>query len=339
MDFARDESQAAVAEVAVELVRRAPGAALWPALVESGLLSAPLPARLGGDDLGLLGVCTLLYELARGAAEVPAQATLGLGVLPVLATARPEVADELLAGVATGAVLTAGLRQPGAGAPIRVETDAARGRLFGRTVGVPYAAQAAAILLPTDLGLAVVGPTDQGVSCIPTRTSAGTPEATLVLDGARARHLIEADPAVLHRYRLATVGAVADGLLAGAIGLTAGHVRTRHQFGKPLATFQAVAQQIADVYVTGRTLHVGAQSAAWRLAEGLDPDDDLAVLGYWIAAEVPPALRICHHLHGGIGVDVDYPLHRYSSQVKDLVRGLGGPSARLAEVGRSVGAR
>ena len=54
---------------------------------------------------------------------------------------------------------------------------------------------------------------------------------------------------------------------------------------------------------------------------------------YWLAAEAPAALQVLHHLHGGLGVDVTYPLHRYYSAAKDLVRLVGGASYRLDLVG------
>jgi hypothetical protein len=121
---------------------------------------------------------------------------------------------------------------------------------------------------------------------------------------------------------------VADGVFAGALNLTAEHVRKRHQFGKPLATFQAVAQQIADLYVVARTVHLASCAASYGFA-----DDDLDIAAYWVAAELPAALQTCHHLHGGLGVDVTYPLHRFYAQAKDLARLVGGASARLDRIG------
>ena len=198
---------------------------------------------------------------------------------------------------------------------------------------MPYADVAAAILVPTASGVFAVAPQSPGVTLTKTPTSAGAPEFAVRFADTRASAFVTSDLPMLHRYAIASMGALADGLLRGATDLTARHLATRHQFGKPLATFQAVAQEIADVYVTSRTLHVAALSAAWRLAEGLDADSDLDVLAYWIAEEVPQAMRTCHHLHGGIGVDVTYPMHRYSSQCKDLVRALGGPAHRLDLLG------
>jgi alkylation response protein AidB-like acyl-CoA dehydrogenase len=134
------------------------------------------------------------------------------------------------------------------------------------------------------------------------------------------------------RFAIVGAAAVADGVLAGALALTAAHLRSRQQFGRPLATFQAVAQQVADVYVTARTVHLAAVSAAWRLDAGRDAGDDLAVAAYWLAAELPKALQACHHLHGGLGVDITYPLHRYYSHAKDLARFVGGAAYRLDRV-------
>ncbi|MGX7723375.1 acyl-CoA dehydrogenase family protein [Rhodococcus sp. 5G237] len=341
MDFARDETQEEIAGVAAGLLKRGlTDDALWAALADADLLSLALPERLGGSGLGLGEVATVLTEIGRGAAQTPALATLGLGVLPILALASEQQQDDLLAGVAEGAVLTAALGEPGRAFPERpaataVATDGGHA-VTGSFVAVPYADRARVVLLPTDAGVVAVAPDAAGVSLRPSPTSTGSPEFSVRADGAVGVLLAGsgADAVVtLHRIALAAVAAFADGLLSGATELTAKHVSERHQFGKPLATFQAVAQQIADVYVTARTLHVAALSSVWRLAEGLDAADDLDVTAYWIAAELPPAMRVLHHLHGGVGVDETYPLHKYSSTAKDLARLLGGASYRLDLVG------
>jgi alkylation response protein AidB-like acyl-CoA dehydrogenase len=131
---------------------------------------------------------------------------------------------------------------------------------------------------------------------------------------------------------LAVVGAcaVGDGVLAGALRLTADHLRTREQFGRPLATFQAVAQQVADVYLASRTLHLATLAASWQLSRD-EPSggDDVSMAGYWLAEQALPALHTCQHLHGGLGVDVSYPLHRRYAWAKDLARFVGGVEHRL----------
>jgi hypothetical protein len=140
----------------------------------------------------------------------------------------------------------------------------------------------------------------------------------------------------LYQFTLAGAACLADGALAGALALTTAHVGSRQQFGRPLATFQAVAQQIADVAIVSRTLHLATLSACWRLDTGREAGGDLDVAAYWLADQAPGALRTCHHLHGGTGMDVAYPLHRYSALVKDLARLVGGADYRLDRLGARV---
>ena len=80
-------------------------------------------------------------------------------------------------------------------------------------------------------------------------------------------------------------------------------------------------------------MNLAALSANWRLATGLDADAETDVAAYWLAAEIPPALQTCHHLHGGLGVDITYPLHRYYAQGKDLARFVGGAQLQLEAIG------
>ncbi|MEC3955449.1 acyl-CoA dehydrogenase family protein [Nocardia sp. CDC153] len=346
MDFTRDESQDAVAEVVVSLLEResARDIALWPVISDSGLLAVPLPEKFGGDDMGLLEVSAMLTELATDAAQVPALATLGFGVLPLKAIGVPDaLAEKLFPAVAQGAVLTAALHETGSPFTVKPETTAVSDgtvvRISGHKVAVPYAETARWILVPTDNGIAVVDGDAAGITRTANPTSDGVPEFSLRFDQVEipAEQLLPDGLTELHRYALASLGAVADGLLKGVVALTAEHVRTRQQFGRALAEFQAVAQQIADVYVVSRTLHVAACSAAWALAQE-EPDteridDDLDVLAYSVASELPAAMQKCHHLHGGLGVDITHPLHRYYSQAKDIARWLGGESFRLDRLG------
>ncbi|WP_067471241.1 acyl-CoA dehydrogenase family protein [Nocardia amamiensis] len=348
MDFTRDEGQDAVAEVVVSLMEHEPARdmELWPRLVDSGLLAVPLPERHGGDGMGLLEVSVLLTELAMDAVAVPALPTLGFGVLPLVASAPEGVQAQVLPEVAKGTVLTAALSEPAAPFIDKPETIAVTSgkmvRVSGCKIAVPYAEQARWLLVPTNSGIALIDADAEGITMTQTPVSGGIPEYTVLLDQVEipADHLWPTGLGDLHRLALASIGSVADGLLEGAIILTAEHLRTRNQFGRPLAQFQAVAQQIADLYVVSRTLHVAAASANWALAQQDSSqqhrertDDDLEILAYTVAAELPTAMQKCHHLHGGLGVDMTHPMHRYYSQAKDIARWLGGASFRLDRLG------
>ena len=333
MDFALDETARHVADLSDTVLREVgehsrvsqalSGTAgydetAWKAMAQAGLLGLAVPAQFGGDGLGAVEVATVLTAVGRQAAPVPAFATLALGVLPLV---RLGAADQLT-GVADGAVFTAAL------SALTTSDDG----VYGRARAVPYALQAQLILLATDVGIALVSPGDDGVTLTRTTTSTGMPEYTVECEGVRPRHVVRGTLADLEVCALAGAAALADGVLAGALELTAEHVRTREQFGRPLAVFQAVSQQIAEVYVAARTMHLAATTVNWQLATARVSEADLQIAAYWLAAEVPPALQVCHHLHGGLGVDISYPLHRYYSTAKDLARLVGGADLRLERI-------
>jgi alkylation response protein AidB-like acyl-CoA dehydrogenase len=333
VDFSPDEGQQAVADVVTSALERDNG---WDALVSGGVIAFGLPERLGGDGLGLPEITTALTEVGRHGTVSPALATLGLGLVPLLDLASEQQQDRYLAGVAAGGVLSAALNEPGAALPDRPRTSLSGGKLNGTKIGVPFAAQADWLVTTTDNGVVVVAPTADGVTLTKTPTATHSDEYVVDFADVSVNEedvLAGAQPHRVNQLALATTGAFAAGLVAGALRLTADYVAKREQFGRPLSTFQTVAAQLAEVYIASRTISLASTSVVWRLAEGLDADDDLDVLGYWLTSQAPPVMQTCHHLHGGMGMDITYPMDRYYSTIKDLTRLLGGPAHRLELVG------
>ncbi len=333
MDFTLTERQQAVADLAAQVLTEPDP---WKELAQAGLLDVSPP-----DGLGVLEVAVLLTEIGRRAPSMKALATLMTGALPLLRWGHPDLRSDVLRAVASGELLlTAALREP----PTHPATAITDNRITGLKTGVPYAAEAALLLVPArlatadsmimgsfdqittetvhDHGVALVRPGGEGVSLTRTPSSSGEPEYALELDHAPVEGMLGGADCHRDLYQLAVAGACAlvDGAVAGALALTRDYVASREQFGRPLAAFQAVSQQIADVWIASRTMHLAALSACWRLAEGRDAAADLDVAGYWCAEQAPRSVRLCHHLHGGIGMDVTYPLHRFSSLVADLTR-------------------
>ena len=344
MDFTLDPPLRDATELAALVVERSADARLWDALVDAGLVELALPGAVGGDDLGPAGAAAVLTELGRRAAATPFYATLALGALPL---ARSGAGSPLLRRVVEdGVVLTAALHEPSAPFPTEPRTLATAApdgfTVTGVKLAVPDAGAAERVLVPVTLAaggpaVLLVDPRGPGVEV--GRVPGAGPNAPfrLRLDGAPVPGdaVVGGAAAVADLYRLAVAGAVSygDGLLAGALALTVTHVAARRQFGRPLATFQAVAQQLADVYLAARTLHLLAQSTVWRLQNDLEPGTDAEVAAYWVATELPAALGTCHHLHGGLGLDRDYPLHRFSAAASDLARLVGGPETTLDRLG------
>jgi 3-oxo-4-pregnene-20-carboxyl-CoA dehydrogenase alpha subunit len=335
MDFEPTETQRAVAGLAAEVLC---GEDPWKELARSGLLSLAVPEDLGGEGCGVLEVAVLLTEIGRRGLYLPALATLAGGVLPIARWGDQALRHELLPAAAAGElILTAATREPGGQQTAVIEN----GTVTGTKVGVPYAATAGRILVSAVNAVAIVDPHQAGVTLTRTPTVSGEPEYTVRFDHTPvAATLAGAGPRDLHRLTAAGACALADGALAGALQLTRDHVVTRRQFGRPLAEFQAVSQQVADVYIASRTLHLITLSACWQLDNSkkmgrerelgeereLREDGDLDVAAWWMTEEAPRAVLTCHHLHGGVGVDVSYPLHRFSSMIADLSRFLGGAS-------------
>jgi alkylation response protein AidB-like acyl-CoA dehydrogenase len=333
MDFELTATQQAVADVVTSVLARD---LTWSALADGGVTALPVPERLGGDGVGLPEVATVLTEVGRHGAITPALATLGLGAVPLLDLATDEQQDRFLAGVAKGGVLTAGLNEPGRALPDRPATTFVHGRLSGTKVGVGYGEQADRMIVTADSAVVVVSPKADGVQVVRTPTSNASDEYTVTFSDVVVPDsdvLAGAEPHRVNQLALATIGAFADGLVAGALRLTADYVANRKQFGKPLSTFQTVAAQLAEIYIASRTIDLVAKSVIWRLSEDRDAEDDLDVLGYWVTSQAAPVMQLCHHLHGGMGMDITYPMHRYYSTIKDLSRLLGGPSQRLDLLG------
>jgi len=332
VDFTPEPAQQAVADVINTILDRDNG---WEALVSGGATALGVPERLGGDGVGLPEIATALTEIGRHATISPALATLGLGLIPLLDMGSEAQQDRYLAGVAKGAILTAALNEPGSALPERPATTLTDGRLNGTKVAVPYGGQATWMLVSTDSGVVVVSPDDDGVRVTRTPTSTGGDEFAVVFSDVAvdSEAVLAGDVHRINQLAMASAGAFAAGLVAGAVRLTADYVSNRHQFGRPLATFQTVAAQLAEVYIASRTMGLAAASVVWRLSEGRDADEDLDIMAYWLTSELPPTMQTCHHLHGGMGMDITYPMHRYYSSVKDLTRLLGGPAYRLDLVG------
>jgi alkylation response protein AidB-like acyl-CoA dehydrogenase len=341
MDFSLTDTQQEIARLAGQLLDEGK-ADPWKELARSGLLGLSLPAELGGDGLGVMDTAVLLIEIGRRAAPVPALATLMTSVLPIVRWGDEDLRRALLPPAAAGEViLTAGIREPSDPLPRVPAVTVTDGTVSGTKVGVPYCAEAAHVLLPVSFassqgreegtGVVIIDPAAKGARVTRTPSAAGAPEYTLRLDRVPVEHVLGAADCRQDLNQLAVAGAccLADGALAAALTLTRNHVASRRQFGRPLATFQAVAQQVADVYIASRTLHAATLSACWRLDAGRDACRDLGVAGYWCADEAPRSVRTCHHLHGGTGMDTTYPLHRFSALISDLVRFLGGADYQL----------
>ncbi len=137
-------------------------------------------------------------------------------------------------------------------------------------------------------------------------------------------------------HLVAAICATQTGVCEEALAITARYVSEREQFGSKLGTFQAVGQRVADAYIDTEAIRLTSIQATWRLSEGLDAHDELMTAKFWAAEGAQRVVHAAQHLHGGIGVDLDYPIHRYFRWAKVLELTLGGASPSLLRLGASL---
>ena len=346
--------------------------ALWADLAGAGILSAALPESLDGAGLGLLAQCSVLTELGRAVAPIPylPSVVLGAGALARFGTGEQQ--RRWAVPAASGeVVLTAALAEedgddprapsataePAAGGPTAggptpdkpgaAEPGAGGWVLSGVKTTVPAAPLADLILVPaaTPPGVTVflVTPADEGVTVQPQRVT-GDSAGRVMLDGVRlGADRILGTPAAGREIAgwlldRATVGlcALQLGVVERALEMTAEYARNRVQFGKPIGGFQAVAQRLADGYIDVEAVRLTMWQAAWQLSAGLPSDTAIATAKFWAADAGHRVAHTAVHVHGGVGIDMDYPLHRYFVAAKSCEFTLGGATAQLRRIGAAL---
>jgi alkylation response protein AidB-like acyl-CoA dehydrogenase len=357
MDFELNDDQASIAELAGKILGDlcAPDAlraheqsgeptlaAAWQALATADLLGVALPESVGGGGYGVLEAALIAEQVGRHVAPVPFNPTMAGAIL--LASLGGH--DDLLAGVIAGdVVLVPALSEGPTDTTIAPLTKAdADGRLTGGKAFVPWGAQATRVLVSatdTDdaIGLYLVDPQGAGVAVTDEDAMWGLPQAAIELDGAAGERLGDAE-AVAQLERLATALACATvaGACEGAMRTTATYVTEREQFGAKIGTFQAVGQRLADAYIDTQGVRLTAIQAAWRLGEGLPADEELHIAKFWAADGGHRVAHAAQHLHGGIGMDVDYPVHRWFRWIKVLELQLGSGTEHLRRLGLLIAA-
>jgi alkylation response protein AidB-like acyl-CoA dehydrogenase len=326
-------------------------AAIWKQLAEANLLGIAIPEAHGGMGMSLLELCVLFEELGRAVMPNAAFATLALGALPLARFGSAAQQARWLPRVASGAaLLTAALDDANSSDVFAPATTARRDGsgwlLDGAKRFVPHARRAAALLIParTSEGVAVflVEAQSPGVSLAGRVTSEGQPLFDVALRGARVgddARLPEDGAAILrwlHPRALTALAAVHTGVCDRALAITADYTRERVQFGVPIGIFQAVQHREADAFIDLEAMRWTLWRAASRLAQELPAAREARVAKIWAAEGGARVVNAALHLHGGIGSDLDYPIHRYFLWSKGLELALGGASVQLAALGADI---
>ncbi len=333
----------------------------WGHLSDAGIIAAVMPDGLGGGGpgdggLGASGLATVLIEVGRTVAPVPFYATTALGALAIAHFGDDELRARVLPGVLDGATILTGAFEEIPGTPAVVaKRHGDSWVLTGRRRCVPAVHLASLILVPavTDaisgrhLGF-LVDPAAPGFTATRNINARGEPQFSLDLDSVTvaASNVVTApdDVDICDWVRgWATLGACAEqlGVIERALEMTAAYVSEREQFGRKIGSFQAVSQRVADAYIDVAAL----RWTTWQAVSAMEHDATdstvgaaLAVAKYWCARSGHRVVHAAQHVHGGIGVNTDYPLHRYFLWAKHREISFGAGQEQLRNLGALLAA-
>ncbi len=368
MDFSYTEEQQAIFDLAAQILqngasqerlREIEDAAgprfdpeLWDRFGEAGLVGVGIPEAYDGGGLGFLEIAGVMEHIGRTTAPIPFFETAVLGACAIARFGSEAMKQAVLTEVAAGnRILTAAIIE--AETPIdQVRTRAQRERggwrIDGAKAFVPAAEIADQILVPatTDEGPTVflVDRRSIGLSLEPLATTSGMPEAMMILEGVRVE-----DDAVLGEvgqgeeigtfidlHANAALCNLALGVCEAALELTAEYSKTRKQFDQPIAMFQSVSHREADAYIDTQAVRLSALEVAWMISAGRDASEGVAIAKHYASDAGYRVTFSAQHIHGGIGVDREYPVHRYYVYARHLELMLGGSTHHLRRLGRII---
>jgi hypothetical protein len=369
MNFAYSDDQRALSELArkilsdkatherigeIEKSENGFDSELWSELAKANLLGACLPEEFGGSSLGMIELCCLLEEIGRAVAPVPFWATLALGALPISEFGSAQQKAAFLPGVIAGQIVLSGaFEEADADDPARPSTravrDGAAWRLTGAKICVPAAQIATRVLVPASVGggrvgLFLVDPKGPGVKLEMQRATSREPVATLKLARAKVKAgdvlgtLARGKEMIAWISERAITGlcALQVGVAERALSMTAKYTSERKQFDRPIGSFQAVHQRAGDAYVNLEAMRLTMQQAAFLLAEDRPAASAVSVAKIWAADGGNQVTYAAQHLHGGIGMDNDYPLHRSYLWTRQIELTLGSAARHLERLGDAI---
>ena len=321
---------------------------LWAQLAETGILGLPFSEAHGGMDMSLVELCQVIELQGRSVAPIPLISTVVESAMTIADCDNQDLQGRVLGDVINGKLIISPARPYSgvqASEPLVLDGD----RLSGRSGFVPYAGLAQGYVVQAGSlehgSVLVYCPRDaQGLECIEQTAISDEPAGYLrfndtlinsndvIAQGDYARQLIATQK---HRTWVA-LAALQVGALDEGLKRTAAYVSERKQFGRALGSFQAVSQQAANAYMEIESL----RSVYWRALDDIESGADFsvsaAVAKYWVAEAGHQAAHIVLHLHGGIGQDLDYPIHRYFLFAKQCERYLGGADEISALLGQQI---
>ena len=328
-------------------------AGLWQALAESGLLGLDIAENHGGTELGFYSLTMLCEEVGRTVAPIPVIPVLVSAAGTIRRFAKDAVKDHWLPSIANGSTLVAAAldeyNNDDPGAPGCTAKKMEGGfSISGTKICVSNVHSAARILVSAKAGeklvVALVDPKAAGVTLNPQRVTTGdtrhelvmnkvqVPTADIVATGAEA---VAAMDWALQATRTA-LAAMAVGVCDKMMRITGSYTSERQQFGRALATFQAVSHSVANSYIDVECLRLVTQQAASLIDQGRPAHEAVLMAKIWCGNVAHRVSQASQHNHGGTGVDRDYVLFRYCELARQIELTAGTSAKLTGELGQTI---
>lgn len=304
---------------------------LWLSLAETGVVGATIYKEFQGAGLSFLGVTALLEKVGKYAAPIPALETIVTGAMPIQEFGTENQKAELLPKIAEGELIatTALITSD--------EVTVEESRLSGSFDFVSYGLEADILLVPTASGVFIIKRSDTGVSMEPRETTTGYSQAKLTMNNVDTQQLGTVSCEDFTAWLSLRIDSAICSIMAGAceasLGLASEYTKVRQQFDRAIATFQAVSQRAGDAYIDTEAVRLTSRQAAWRISAGLPSAEQVAIARWWASEAGFRVVHAATHLHGGVGVDRDYPLHRYFLMARQLELMMGNSEEQLEKLG------
>ncbi len=326
-NFLQRECPPPVVRAAEEDIRGYP-AELWEKIAALGWPGLLVPAGYGGSGATLLEAALLLEEAGRAALPGPLLPAL-FSTLLLNEVGDAFLQERLLPSLARGELVVCPALVGAEPSPMRAESHGTGYKLWGTKLFVPHADTADCLIVsaesPHGEGLFLVYLPAGGLGCAPLSTTARDHQFEVKLEGVDAEPLSEG----------MTLGRAVDGgtvlycaqtvgCMQAALELTVDYSRQRHQFGRPLGSFQAVHHHLADMYSDLQVARLLTYQAAWRLAAGLEAEREVSLARVKVSTVAPFVTSLAHQIPGGVGYYTEYPLEIYYRRALAGAVALGG---------------
>ncbi len=295
-------------------------------------LWATLSNSFDWADLGLIELCRILVEVGRTVAPLP------LAVHGPAVFLLTELGVDIPAGLITAAV-----SEERSALPATPTTTSDGSTITGVKTLVRAGMAADTFVVtastPSGVGVFLVAADAAGVERQAQHTSDGDVTALVTFSDAPATPIGDGTTAQrLGELLIVASAAEQVGVTEGALRLTAEYAKTREQFGRPIGTFQAVGQRLADGFIDVLGQRLALWQAVWRLSEGLPASTEVAVAKLWAADAGHKLAHTTVHVHGGVGIDLDGEAHRYFTSAKRFEFVWGSATEQALNIGRTFAA-